>query len=65
MPGPGRYVKVVPVWAEQAHEDGSVTTKEGVSHYRAGDYVVSNDAEGSDRYCIDRARFEEMYEPDE
>ena len=63
--GPGRYVKVVSIWAEAAREDGSVPTREGVSHYRAGDYVVSNDAAGADRYCVARARFEEMYEPDE
>jgi hypothetical protein len=38
--GTGAYVKTTPVWAERAQSGGSVKTKEGVTHYDAGDYVV-------------------------
>src|SRR5215204_4875421 len=37
--GTGTYVKTTPVWAEQAQHAGDVKTKEGVTHYEAGDYV--------------------------
>ena len=60
---PGHYVKTTPIWAEQADADGSVATKEGESHYRAGDYLVSNDEDGGDAYCISRDKFDAMYEP--
>jgi hypothetical protein len=59
--GPGTYVKTTPVWAEQAQSAGSVATKEGVTHYAAGDYVVSNNPDGSDAYAIDAAAFESLY----
>ena len=62
--GPGQYVKITPVWAEQAEEDGSVTTKEGRSHFSAGDYRVFNNADCTDAYCVTREKFEAMYEPD-
>jgi hypothetical protein len=42
-----------------------VETKEGQSHYRAGDYLVSNNEDGSDAYAISAAKFESMYVPDE
>src|SRR3974377_970105 len=41
-PGAGTYVKVTPVWAEMAREPGCIRTKEGETHYRAGDYLVFN-----------------------
>ena len=63
--GPGKYVKVTPVWAEVADKDGSVMTKEGQSHYLAGDYLVYNNADGTDAYCISAAKFVSMYEVDE
>ena len=63
--GPGRYVKVTPVWAEIASEAGAVATKEGQSRYEAGDYLVSNDEGGTDAYCISAAKFEAMYEQDD
>ncbi|MCB1907225.1 MAG: hypothetical protein KDH15_07635 [Rhodocyclaceae bacterium] len=59
---PGHYVKTTPIWAEQAVADGKVATKEGESHYRAGDYLVSNDEDGGDAYCISHDKFEAMYE---
>ena len=62
---PGIYVKTTPIWAEVAAEPGQVDTKEGVSHYQAGDYLVSNNEDGTDAYCISAAKFESMYELDE
>jgi hypothetical protein len=63
--GDGTYVKTTPIWAEIATEDGSVATKEGKSHYKSGDYLVYNNEDGTDAYCISAAKFESMYEPDE
>ena len=60
---PGLYRKVSPVWAERTDEAGSVATKEGVTRYPAGSYLVSNDAEGTDAYAVSAATFEAMYEP--
>jgi hypothetical protein len=61
--GPGTYVKITPVWAEVALTAGNVHTKEGASHYEAGDYLVYNEPDGSDGYAVSRAAFERMYEP--
>jgi hypothetical protein len=61
----GHYVKVTPVWAEQAAEAGSVATKEGRSAYAAGDWIVSNQEDGSDGYAISAEKFAKLYEPDE
>ena len=61
---PGVYRKTKVIWAEVATEDGTVPTREGGSAYKAGDYLVYNDAEGSDVYAVARASFEEMYEPE-
>ena len=63
--GPGTYIKTTPVWAEHAQRAGSVKTKEGVTHYEAGDYVVSNNSDGSDAYAISAATFETLYTPDD
>lgn len=62
---PGIYVKTTPIWAEVAALPGSVPTKEGRSHYGAGDYLVYNNPDGTDAYCITAAKFEAMYELDE
>jgi hypothetical protein len=61
--GKGTYVKMTPVWAQRAPQPGSVRTKEGVTNYKAGDYLVSNSADGSDEYAIDAATFESLYAP--
>jgi len=58
---PGRYIKKTPIWARVATEAGSVKTKEGTSDYKRGDYIVSNNKNGSDAYCISKAKFEKMY----
>jgi len=63
--GPGTYVKTTPVWAERVDHAGVVRTKEGRTHYQPGDYLVSNDQEGSDQYAIAAERFEYLYTPDE
>ena len=58
---PGRYLKITPVWAEVAGQAGSVPTKEGVSHYRAGDYLVFNEKSGRDGYAVSASKFRRMY----
>ena len=63
--GDGKYVKTTPVWAEVASQSGSVRTKEGESHYKAGDYLVYNNEDGTDAYCMGAEKFESMYELDE
>ena len=60
----GAYVKAAPVWAAVAAEDGSVATKEGRTAYRQGDYLVSNNEDGSDAYAVQAQKFEAMYELD-
>lgn len=60
----GLYVKKTPIWAEVADCAGVVATKEGKTRYRKGDYIVSNDKAGSDRYAVKKKKFEEMYTPD-
>jgi hypothetical protein len=62
---PGAYLKIAPVWAEAAEKTGAVKTKEGISHYERGDYLVSNNEDGTDAYCIAAKTFEAMYECDD
>lgn len=62
--GIGTYVKTAPIWAERASEAGSVVTKEGRTHYKKGDYLVSNNKDGTDAYAIGAEKFESVYEPD-
>jgi hypothetical protein len=59
---PGLYRKVAPVWAELADRDGAIRTKEGVTHYQAGAYLVFNDEAGQDSYAVTALMFEAMYE---
>jgi len=61
--GPGTYVKTTPIWAERAERPGAVETKEGITHYAAGDYLVFNEEHGGDPYAIAADRFHSMYEP--
>src|SRR5215210_2582548 len=63
--GTGAYVKSTPVWAVRVSQAGSVKTKEGVTHYEAGDYIVSNNADGSDEYAMSAAKFATLYQVDE
>jgi len=59
---PGSYLKIAPVWAEVAAGAGQVSTKEGTTHYRAGDYLVFNEESGGDPYAVSADKFAEMYE---
>jgi len=59
--GPGHYVKTTPVWARRTGQPGSIATKEGVTHYEAGWYLVSNDRKGSDAYAVKPETFEQLY----
>ena len=59
--GPGTYVKTTPIWAEQAEQPGAVRTKEGFTQYRAGDFIVWNSEDGSDRYAIAADDFDTLY----
>jgi hypothetical protein len=59
----GIYIKITPIWAERAEQAGSVRTKEGVTQYGAGDYIVSNSSDGSDQYAMPAHRFERLYTP--
>ncbi|HJZ72738.1 MAG TPA: hypothetical protein VKE51_13425 [Vicinamibacterales bacterium] len=61
--GPGAFVKTTPVWAEKADRAGSVPTLEGTTDYQPGDYIVSNNADGSDAYAMSAETFESLYEP--
>jgi hypothetical protein len=61
--GPGTYVKHTPVWAEVASGAGEVRTREGSTHYEAGDYLVYNEPDGGDAYAVSKQAFERMYEP--
>ena len=61
----GLYVKTTPIWAEVATESGVVETKEGSSEYVPGDYLVWNQEDGTDPYCIGAEKFRSMYELDE
>jgi hypothetical protein len=60
--GAGAYLKTTPVWAEVAGEAGSVPTKEGQTHYAAGDYLVFNEESGGDAYAVSARKFDAMYE---
>ena len=62
---PGQYAKTTRVWAQQADSDGSIQTKEGETHYRAGDYLVYNNEDGSDGYAVSADRFDAIYQLDE
>ena len=60
--GHGEYVKVAPVYAEVATTSGDVKTKEGTTHYDAGDYLVYNEPDGGDPYAVSKENFERMYQ---
>jgi len=48
----GVYTKTAPVWAEVTKAAGAIETKEGVTEYLAGDYLVFNGAERVDGYAV-------------
>ncbi|MBX2835545.1 MAG: hypothetical protein KTR35_01745 [Gammaproteobacteria bacterium] len=59
---PAQYVKTAPVWATQATRSGKVKTREGYTEYSKGDYLVSNNCDGTDAYAVSKDKFEYMYE---
>lgn len=59
---PGRYVKVGEVWALETDAPGRIKTKEGITEYAAGDYIVGNEASGGDDYAMPRDIFDRLYE---
>lgn len=63
--GPGKYAKNTAVWAKVATDSGSIKTKEGQSHYTQGKYLVYNNEDGTDAYCMGADKFEAMYVLDE
>lgn len=58
----GQFEKTTAVWASAATEDGKVKTNEGYTEYKAGDYLVANNEDGSDSYAVSKIKFENMYE---
>jgi len=61
---PGRFIKSTPVWARRTEHAGTLKTREGESHFAAGDYLVFNQPDETDGYCMAAERFHAMYEPD-
>ena len=59
---PGRYVKHTLVRATKASVSGKISTQEGETAYSAGDYLIDNSDDGSDRYAIREQTFHELYE---
>lgn len=57
----GVYKKVAAVWAEVADRAGTIQTKEGTTDYVAGDYLVYNEADGTDGYAVGADTFERTY----
>ena len=57
----GVYLKKTPVWAEVATAAGRVKTKEGVTLYKRGDYIVFNKKNGTDGYAVPVKKFKRMY----
>lgn len=57
----GVYHKTAPVWAEQAETDGEIRTAEGLTHYRTGDWLVFNAADGTDGYAMNDETFHRLY----
>jgi len=62
--GPALYEKQGTVWAAPAGAEGWIQTHEGKTHYRAGDFLVWNNADKTDGYAIEKERFESLYEQD-
>ena len=58
--GEGTYLKETPVWAEVATRPGTVHTKEGVTHDKAGDYLLFNEEDGGDGYAIAAENFRRL-----
>lgn len=62
---PGLFRKTSRVWARVVEEDGKIQTREGVTEYEAGDYLVFNDPDESDGWAMSPGKFQELYEADD
>jgi hypothetical protein len=62
--GPALYEKHSTVWAAPAIEDGIIQTREGKTHYSAGDFIVWNNDDGTDGYAMKKEKFESLYRRD-
>jgi hypothetical protein len=58
---PGVYLKMTTIWAAVVENAGKVKTQEGETSYKAGDYLVSNNEDGTDSYAMSADKFESMY----
>lgn len=59
---PGLYEKTGEVWAEIASRAGAIKTLEGITPYKAGDYLVFDREKGGNGYSVRKHLFEKMYE---
>lgn len=59
----GQYEKTAIIYAEKTDQDGSIKTKEGITHYQSGDYLVYNGQGRQDGYAMSESEFKRMYEP--
>ena len=60
---PGRFLKHSHIYAIKVETSGQVSTHEGVTNYKAGDYLIENSADPKDTYAIDAKKFHQLYEP--
>lgn len=57
----GLYEKSNCVWAMESDSAGVISTKEGLTDYFPGDYLVSNNEDGSDCYAMKAKTFHRLY----
>ena len=62
---PGHYYKKSSVWAKIARDSGKIKTKEGLTNYKKGWYIVSNDGNFEDAYAMSEEKFKSLYETGE
>lgn len=58
--GENEYIKTATIEAYEALDTGEVSTLEGKSAYKPGDFIVTNP--GGDKYVISAETFQNMYE---
>jgi PGDYG protein len=60
-PAAASYVKQETVQVVFALDDGSIASREGANHYRAGDALLTGS--GGGRWSVSRDRFDQRYQP--